>query len=208
MLCGTSGRRASEHLLAVDDVIGLAPGQHTYGVMQMLILPQHQLFITDTHSNRDPSAEEVTEIALQAAAAVRAFGLVPRVALLSHSSFGSSDSPSAQKMRAARDLIRARDPGLAVEGEMRGDAALSMDVLERENPDSTFEAPANVLVMPNVESANIAYNLLRMAAGNGITVGGIVLGCARPVHLLTPSSTVRRIVNMTAVAVVDAATRK
>jgi malate dehydrogenase (oxaloacetate-decarboxylating)(NADP+) len=150
----------------------------------------------------------VADIALIAADEVRRFGLTPRVALLSHSSFGSSDAPSARKMRDALEMVRAREPGLAVEGEMRGDAALSPAVLEHEDPESGFAAPANVLVMPNVDAANISYNLLRMAAGQGITVGGILLGVARPAHVLTPSATVRRIVNMTALAVVDASSER
>jgi malate dehydrogenase (oxaloacetate-decarboxylating)(NADP+) len=141
---------------------------------------------------------------LLAAEEVRRFGVTPSVALLSHSNFGSSDAPSALKMRRALALVKARDPKLAIEGEMRGDAALSKTILDHEFPDSGLSTEANVLVMPNVDAANIAYNLLRIAAGNGITVGGILLGAARPVHILTPSATVRRIVNMTALAVVDA----
>jgi malate dehydrogenase (oxaloacetate-decarboxylating)(NADP+) len=176
--------------------------------MQMLMLDQHQLFICDTHVNQNPTAEQIADIALLAAEGVRRFGLEPRVALLSHSSFGSSASLEADKMRRARELVHSRDPNLAVEGEMRGDAALSQDVLDIEFPDSGFPGPANVLVMPGIDAANISYNLLRTAAGHGLTVGGILLGAARPAHILTPSSTVRRIVNMTALAVVDATSRK
>jgi malate dehydrogenase (oxaloacetate-decarboxylating)(NADP+) len=207
MLCGTFGR-TSDHLQAVRDVVGLREGAATLAVMQMLMLPEHQLFICDTHVNRDPSAEQVADITLLAAEEVRRFGLTPRVALLSHSSFGSSDAPSARKMRQAAELVRARDPQLAVEGEMRGDASLSQGILDQEFPDSGFAGPANVLVMPNVDAANISYNLLRMAAGHGITVGGILLGAAKPAHVLTPSATVRRIVNMTALAAVDAASAR
>jgi malate dehydrogenase (oxaloacetate-decarboxylating)(NADP+) len=207
MLCGTLGSYG-EHLRHVRDVIGLRPGTQTLAAMQMLMLPGRQLFICDTHVNRDPSAEQVAEIALLAADEVRRFGVTPSVALLSHSSFGGSDAPSAVKMRAALALVRARDPKLAVEGEMRGDAALSKPILDREFPDSGLTSEANVLVMPNVDAANISYNLLRVAAGNGITVGGILLGAARSVHILTPSSTVRRIVNMTALAVVDVAAHR
>jgi malate dehydrogenase (oxaloacetate-decarboxylating)(NADP+) len=167
------------------------------------MLPGRQLFILDTHVNRDPSAEQVAEMTLLAAEEVRRFGVTPSVALLSHSSFGGSDAASARKMREALALIKARDPQLAVEGEMRGDAALSRTVLEREFPDANLQAEANVLVMPNVDAANISYNLLRIAAGNGITVGGILLGAAKPAHILTPSATVRRIVNMTALAAAD-----
>jgi malate dehydrogenase (oxaloacetate-decarboxylating)(NADP+) len=207
MLCGTFGSYA-DHLRHVRDVIGLRQGTATLAAMQMLMLPARQLFIVDTHVNRDPSAEQVAEIALLAAEEVRRFGVTPSVALLSHSSFGGSDAASAVKMRAALGLIKARDPQLAVEGEMRGDAALSKTILDREFPDSDLTTEANVLVMPNVDAANISYNLLRMAAGNGITVGGILLGAARPVHILAPSATVRRIVNMTALAVVDATSQR
>jgi len=207
MLCGTFGGYG-EHLRHVRDVIGLRAGTATLAAMQMLMLPGRQLFILDTHVNRDPSAEQVAEMTLLAAEEVRRFGVTPSVALLSHSSFGGSDAASAVKMRQARVLILARDPQLAVEGEMRGDAALSKTILEREFPDSNLTTEANVLVMPNVDAANISYNLLRVAAGNGITVGGILLGAARPVHILTPSATVRRIVNMTALAVVDATSQR
>jgi malate dehydrogenase (oxaloacetate-decarboxylating)(NADP+) len=207
MLCGTFGSY-TDHLRHVRNVIGLRPGTQTLAAMQMLMLPGRQLFILDTHVNRDPTAEQVAEITLLAAEEVRRFGVTPSVALLSHSSFGSSDAASAVKMREALVLIKARDPQLAVEGEMRGDAALSKTILEREFPDSELQSEANVLVMPNVDAANISYNLLRVAAGNGITVGGILLGAARPVHILTPSSTVRRIVNMTALAVVDAGAQR
>jgi len=203
MLCGTLGNYG-EHLRYVRDVIGSRPGTQTLAAMQMLMLPGRQLFICDTHVNRDPSAEQVAEIALLAAEEVRRFGVTPSVALLSHSSFGGSDAASAVKMRQALAIVKARDPKLAIEGEMRGDAALSKPILDREFPDSALSTEANVLVMPNVDAANISYNLLRIAAGNGITVGGILLGAARPVHILTPSATVRRIVNMTALAVVDA----
>jgi malate dehydrogenase (oxaloacetate-decarboxylating)(NADP+) len=185
-------------------VIGTRPGVRTLAAMQMLILPDRQLFICDTHVNRDPDAEQIAEIALLAAAEVRRFGLVPSVALLSHSAFGSSDAPSAQKMRDALALVQARAPDLAVEGEMQGDAALSKTILDSQFPDSRLVTEANLLIMPNVDAANISYNLLRVAAGGGITVGGILLGAAKAVHILTPASTVRRIVNMTALAVVDA----
>jgi malate dehydrogenase (oxaloacetate-decarboxylating)(NADP+) len=203
MLCGTLGSYG-EHLRHVRDVIGLKPGSTTMAAMQMLMLPGRQLFICDTHVNRDPDAAQIAEIALLAAEEVRRFGVTPSVALLSHSNFGGSDAPSAIKMREALGLIQAADPQLAVEGEMRGDAALSKTILDHEFPDSSLLTEANVLVMPNVDAANISYNLLRIAAGGGITVGGILLGADRAVHILTPSSTVRRIVNMTALAVVDA----
>jgi malate dehydrogenase (oxaloacetate-decarboxylating)(NADP+) len=203
MLCGTSGLYA-DHLRYIREVIGMREGAKTLAAMQMLILPGRQLFVADTHVNRDPNAEEVAEITLLAAEEVKQFGLKPSVALLSHSSFGSSDAPSAQKMRDARAIIVAKAPDLAVEGEMRADSALSRTIRENAFPDSALTEDANLLIMPNVDAANITYNALRVTAGGGITVGGILLGAAQAVHIMTPSSTVRRIVNMTAVAVADA----
>jgi malate dehydrogenase (oxaloacetate-decarboxylating)(NADP+) len=203
LLCGTLGPYG-DHLKYVRNVIGTRAGVSTLAALQMVILPQRQLFICDTHVNRDPDAQQVAEMTLLAADEVRRFGLKPVVALLSHSSFGSSDAPSARKMREAVELVAARAPGLAVEGEMRGDAALSKPILDTEFPGSRLPGEANLLVMPNVDAANITYNVLRMTAGEGITVGGMLLGVAKPAHILTPSATVRRIVNMSAVAVVDA----
>ena len=203
MLCGTVGNYA-DHLKYVRNVIGTREGVKTLAAMQMVILPDRQIFVCDTHVNRDPDAEQIAEMTLLAAEEVRRFGLKPSIALVSHSSFGSSDAPSAQKMRDALQLILARAPDLAVEGEMRGDAALSKTIRDNAFPDSRLETDANLLVMPNVDAANITYNVLRVTSGHGITVGGILLGAAKPVHIMTPSSTVRRIVNMTALAVVDA----
>jgi malate dehydrogenase (oxaloacetate-decarboxylating)(NADP+) len=170
----------------------------------MLILPGRQLFICDTAVNVDPTAEQVAEMTILAAEQVQRFGLKPSVALLSHSNFGSSDAPSAQKMRDALALIVERAPDLAVEGEMRADVALSKTLRDADFPDSRLATDANLLIMPNVDAANITYNALRLVAGGGITIGGILLGAAKPAHIMTPSSTVRRIVNMTAVAVADA----
>jgi malate dehydrogenase (oxaloacetate-decarboxylating)(NADP+) len=206
MLCGTVGAYP-DHLKYVRNVIGLKPGVNTFAAMQLLILPQRQLFICDTHVNPDPSAEQIAEMTLLAAEEVRSFGLVPSVALVSHSNFGSSDLPTARKMRAALDLILARKPDFVVDGEMQADAALSREVLENIMPDSALTSEANLLIMPNLDAANITYNALRVTAGGGITIGAILLGAAKPVHILTPASTVRRIVNMSAVAVVDAAAR-
>jgi malate dehydrogenase (oxaloacetate-decarboxylating)(NADP+) len=203
MLCGTVGNYA-DHLKYVRTVIGTREGVKTLAAMQMVILPDRQIFVCDTHVNRDPDAEQIAEMTLLAAEEVRRFGLKPSVALVSHSSFGSSDAPSAQKMRDALQLILAKAPDLAVEGEMRGDSALSKPIRDNAFPDSRLETDANLLVMPNVDAANITYNVLRVTSGHGITVGGILLGAAKPVHIMTPSSTVRRIVNMTALAVVDA----
>jgi malate dehydrogenase (oxaloacetate-decarboxylating)(NADP+) len=185
-------------------VIGLREGVHTFGAMQMLMLPGRQLFICDTHVNQDPTPEQIAEMTVLAAEEVRRFGIEPTVALLSHSNFGSSDAASAVKMRDALALINARAPGLSVEGEMQGDSALAPSIRTDIFPDMRLKTEANVLIMPNVDAANIAFNLLRVAAGHGITVGAILLGAARPVHILTPSSTVRRLVNMTALTVVDA----
>jgi malate dehydrogenase (oxaloacetate-decarboxylating)(NADP+) len=207
MLCGTRGNYP-DHLQLVRDVIGLRGGVHTLAAMQMLILPGRQLFICDTHVNRDPDANAVAEMTLLAAEEVQRFGLKPSVALLSHSSFGGSSAPSAQKMRDALAIILAKVPGLAVEGEMRADAALSTAIRDSLFPDSRLTTDANLLIMPNVDAANITYNALRVTSGGGITVGGILLGAAKPVHIMTQSSTVRRILNMTALAVADAGAKR
>jgi malate dehydrogenase (oxaloacetate-decarboxylating)(NADP+) len=204
MLCGTSGA-FYDHLDYVRQVIGLRQGVRTWGTMNMLIVGGRQLFLCDTYVNQDPGAEQLADLTLLAAEEVRRFGLTPSVALLSHSSFGSADSASARKMREALALIQARVPDLAVEGEMHGDAALSKRVLDRVFPDSGLSTEANLLMMPNLDAGNIAYNLLRVAAGGGVTVGPILLGTAKPAHILTQTATVRGILNMTALAVVDAA---
>ena len=203
MLCGTTGLFAS-HLHYVRSVIGLRDGVGTLAVMQMLILQDRQLFICDTHVNRDPDAKQIAEMTLLAAHDVQRLAATPSVALVSHSSYGTSEAPSAQKMRDALALIRQTDPDLMIDGEMRADSALSKAVRAVDCPDSSLTVDANLLIMPNVDAANITYNALRVTAGGGVTVGGILLGAAQPVHVLTPSSTVRRIVNMTAVAVADA----
>jgi malate dehydrogenase (oxaloacetate-decarboxylating)(NADP+) len=204
MLCGTSGA-FYDHLDYVRQVIGLRPGVRTWGTMNMLIVGGRQLFLCDTYVNQDPSPEQLADLTLLAAEEVRRFGLTPSVALLSHSSFGSADSASSQKMRDTLALVQARAPDLAVEGEMHGDAALSKRVLDRVFPDSGLTTEANLLMMPNLDAGNIAYNLLRVAAGGGVTVGPILLGTAKPAHILTQTATVRGILNMTALAVVDAA---
>jgi malate dehydrogenase (oxaloacetate-decarboxylating)(NADP+) len=206
MLCGTIGAYA-DHLRYVRTAIGLRDGVHTFAAMQLLVLPNRHLFICDTHVNPDPTAAQVAEMTILAAGAVRRFGIAPRVALLSHSNFGSSDLPSAVKMREALELILAGSPDFPVDGEMQADTALSHAVLEGSMPDSPLSAEANLLIMPNVDAANITYNALRVTAGGGITIGAMLLGAAQPVHILTPAATVRRIINMSAVAVVDAAER-
>ena len=207
MLCGVVGRYNS-HLRFVDDVIGLAPGARNYAAMNMLLLPNRTVFICDTYVNYDPSAEQIAEMTVLAVEEIRRFGIQPRVALLSHSSFGAADTPTAVKMRRALGLIESVAPGLEIEGEMQGDAALSQEIRDRVFPNARLKGAANLLVMPTLDAANIAFNLLKTAAGDGITVGPILLGVARPVHILTPSATVRRIVNMTALIVVDAAAQR
>ncbi len=203
MICGTFGTTWL-HLHYIDQVLGKRAGANVYAAMNFVITEKNQLAIVDTHVNENPSACELAEIAIMAAEEMERFGILPRVALLSHSNFGSSNSESAQKMRAALALIQQKAPTLEVDGEMHGDAALDSKLRAKIMPESTLKGDANLLVLPNMDAANISYNLLKTAAGNGIAVGPVLLGCARPVHILTPSSTVRRIVNMTALCVVDA----
>ena len=207
MLCGTFGTHAL-HLHYIDQVIGLRAGVKNYYAMNVLMLPSRTVFICDTYVNHDPNAEQVAEMTLLACEEIRRFGLVPRAALLSHSSFGSSDHPSAAKMRDALALIRRLDPALEVEGEMHGDSALNSDLRKTVFPNSMLKGDANLLLMPGIDAANISFNLLKTAAGDGITIGPILLGSARPIHILTSSATVRRIFNMTALLVVDAASSR
>ena len=203
MVCGTFGRHAA-HLHFVDQVIGLRPGVRHYAAMNALILPGRTVFICDTYVTPDPDAEHIAEMTLLAAEEMRRFGIVPKVALLSASNFGSLYCPSAAKMRRALELITERAPELEIEGEMHGDAALSEEIRLRVFPRSRLRGEANLLIMPTLDAANIAFNLLKTAAGGGVTIGPVLLGAARPVHILTPSASVRRIVNMTALAVADA----
>jgi malate dehydrogenase (oxaloacetate-decarboxylating)(NADP+) len=203
LICGmisTTGR----HLKYIDRVIGRRPGVNVYGAMTGIILPGRQVFLVDTHINLEPSAEELAEITALAAEQLRAFGLVPKVALLSHSNFGTSDAPSALKMRATLALLSARAPDLEVDGEMHGDCALNESIRSAVLPDSTLHGSANLLVCPNLDSASIAYNLLKSGAGNNVAIGPILLGCAAPAYILTAAATVRRIINMTALCVVEA----
>jgi malate dehydrogenase (oxaloacetate-decarboxylating)(NADP+) len=203
MLCGTWGTTAL-HLPYIDQVVGRREGVNTYACMNALILPGRQIFLVDTHVNYDPSAEQLAEITVLAAEELMRFGVTPKAALLSHSNFGSSNHPSAMKMRDALALVRQRASWLEVDGEMHGDAALDATYRGELMPRSTLSGEANLLVMPNIDAANIAYNLLKTAAGGGIAIGPVLLGAAKPVHILTPSATVRRIVNMTALTVADA----
>jgi malate dehydrogenase (oxaloacetate-decarboxylating)(NADP+) len=206
MICGTYGN-TDLHLHYIDMILGKRAGVNTYGAMNALVLHDRQIVLVDTHVNENPNAEQIAEITIMAAEEMRRFGLYPRAALLSHSNFGSSNSESAIKMREALALIRERAPDLEVDGEMHGDTALDAHLLKSVMPDTLLKGDANLLVLPNIDAANIAYNLLKMTAGGGIAIGPVLLGCARAVHILTPSATVRRIVNMTALAVVDAVQR-
>ena len=211
LLCGTWGTTA-QHLHYIDQVIGKRAGGspstpqdvQVYACMNGLVLPGRQVFLVDTHVNADPTAEELCEITVMAAEEMMRFGLQPRAALLSHSNFGSSDSASAVKMRRTLALLRGQAPWLEVDGEMHGDLALDAELRKKLMPRSTLTGEANLLVLPNIDAANIAYNLLKTAAGGGIAIGPVLLGAAQPVHVLTPSATVRRIVNMTALTVADA----
>jgi malate dehydrogenase (oxaloacetate-decarboxylating)(NADP+) len=211
MLCGTWGTTA-QHLQYIDQVIGKRQGGspstpqdvQVYACMNGLMLPDRQIFLVDTHVNADPTAEELCEITVMAAEEMQRFGLEPKAALLSHSNFGTSDHPSAVKMRRTLALLREQAPWLEVDGEMHGDVALDAAERKKLMPGSTLHGEANLLVLPGIDAANIAYNLLKTAAGGGIAIGPVLLGADKPVHVLTPSATVRRIVNMTALTVADA----
>ena len=203
LICGTWGTTGL-HLQYIDQVIGLRPGVKTYACMNGLLLPERQVFLVDTHVNYDPSAEQLAEITTMAAEEMMRFGIRPKAALLSHSNFGSSNQPSAVKMRQTLELLRSSTPWLEVDGEMHGDMALDGQARAKLMPNSTLAGDANLLVLPNIDAANISYNLLKTAAGGNIAIGPVLLGAAQPVHILTPSATVRRIVNMTALTVADA----
>ena len=204
MICGTVGNSAT-HLKYIDEVIGHETGANVYGAMSGLVLPGRQVFLVDTHINIDPSAEELAEITMMAASEMRKLGITPKVALLSHSNFGSSNAPSAIKMREVLALIQKADPTLEVDGEMHGDSALDESIRSSAVTSSPLKGDANLLVLPNIDAANISYNLLKTAAGNGVSIGPLLLGVAKPIHILTPAATVRRIVNVTALTVVEAA---
>jgi malate dehydrogenase (oxaloacetate-decarboxylating)(NADP+) len=203
LICGTWGS-TSLHLNYMDQVIGKRAGVNTYACMNGLMLPGRQVFLVDTHINYDPTAEELCEITMMAAEEMMRFGLRPKAALLSHSNFGSSSQPSALKMRRTLELLRTQAPWLEVDGEMHGDVALDGAARHALIPNSTLAGDANLLVLPNIDAANISYNLLKTAAGGNIAIGPILLGAAKPVHILTASTTVRRLVNMTALTVADA----
>ena len=207
MLCGILGQYG-RHLRSIDQIIGRRPGVNHYSAMNTLLLPKGTVFICDTYVTFDPTAEQIAESTILAAEEMRRFGVIPKAAMLSHSSFGGGDSVTAQKMRAALELVMQLDPNLEIEGEMQGDMALSEEIRLRALPDNRLKGSANLLVMPNLDAANISFNLLKAAAGDGITIGPILLGAAKPVHIITPSSTVRRIVNMTALVAVDAGAQR
>ena len=203
LICGTWST-PPVHLQYVDQVIGHRAGVSTYACMNGLLLPDRQVFLVDTHLNYDPSAEQLAEITVMAAEEMLRFGIRPKAALLSHSNFGSSDQPTAIKMRQTLALVQQRAPWLEIDGEMHGDVALDSVSRHAIMPRSTLSGAANLLVLPNLDAANISYNLLKTAAGGNIAIGPVLLGAAKPVHILTASTTVRRIVNMTALTVVDA----
>ena len=207
LICGT-WNTPTVHLQYIDEVIGNKPGISTYACMNLLLLPERQVFLVDTHININPSAEQLCEITILAAQEMLRFGIQPKVALLSHSNFGSSNDESALKMRRTLGLLRQRAPWLEVDGEMHGDIALDTHARKSYIENSTLQSDANLLVMPNLDAANISYNLLKVAAGGNIAVGPILLGAAKPVHIMTASATVRRIVNMTALTVADASASK
>jgi malate dehydrogenase (oxaloacetate-decarboxylating)(NADP+) len=203
LICGTWGTNAA-HLPYVEQVIGKRAGVNTFACMNGLMLPNRQVFLVDTHVNYDPTAEQLAEITVMAAHEMKRFGIRPKAALLSHSNFGTSNEPSAVKMRQTLALLQKNAPWLEVDGEMHGDIALDGEARALQMPNGTLHGDANLLVLPNIDAANISYNLLKTAAGGNIAVGPVLLGAAKPVHILTPSATVRRIVNMTALTVADA----
>ncbi|MDR0528590.1 MAG: NADP-dependent malic enzyme [Zoogloeaceae bacterium] len=202
MICGLSGH-FDQHLREVDEIIGMAAGHKTLAAMNHLMLPGRAIFICDTHVNENPTSEQLAEITLMAADTVRRFGFTPKVALLSHSNFGSAQSESARKVRAALEIARVKSPQLEIDGEMHGDTALSEHIRSFADPDSPLKGEANLLIMPNLDAANISYNLLKMTGGDGVTIGPILMGAARPVHVITSSASVRRIVNLTALVVTE-----
>ena len=203
LICGTWGTTAI-HLHHIDQVIGKRKGVKSYACMSGLLLPERQIFLLDTHVNYDPTAEQLAEITVMAAEEILRFGITPKVALLSHSNFGSSNQPSALKMRTALEILRNRAPWLEVDGEMHGDVAIDGALRASTMPNNTLSGDANLLVFPDIDVANISFNLLKKAAGGNIAIGPILLGAAGPVHILTADATVRRIVNMTALTVVEA----
>jgi malate dehydrogenase (oxaloacetate-decarboxylating)(NADP+) len=206
-LCGLVGQ-FDAHLKHVEDVIGKAKGSTGLAALNAVMTDKQTLFIADTFVNDAPDAELLANIAVMAADEVRRFGLPPKVAFLSHSNYGSSSRPSAKKMRLARDLFARMAPDVECDGELQGDAALSEDVRKASLMETTLTGEANILMCPNLDSANILFNVLKITSSHGVTIGPILLGAAASAHILTPSATVRRVVNMTAVAVADAVAKR
>ncbi|NMG02172.1 NADP-dependent malic enzyme [Azoarcus taiwanensis] len=204
LICGTYGMH-SLHRSFIETVIGRRQGVNNLYTVNVLNIPGRTLFLADTYVNYDPTPEQVVEMTVLAAEEMQRFGIEPKIALLSHSSFGTAESPTADKMRKALQILHARHPELEVEGEMHGDAALDAELRTSIFPNARMRDEANLLIFPTLDSANIAFNLLKTAAGEGMTIGPILLGAAKPVHILTPSTTVRRVINMTALASVEAA---
>ena len=203
MLCGTYSSY-DIHLDFVSNIIGKKDGHNTFFTLNALMLEDRNLFIADTYVNTNPTAEQLAEMTILAAEEVRRFGMTPRIALLSHSSFGSDQhDASAQKMRKVYDILSEIAPELEVEGEMHGDAALDENIRQFAFPNSRFKGSANLLIMPNLDAANISFNLLKATSGNNVTIGPILLGAAKPVHILTPTATTRRVINMTALTVAE-----
>jgi len=203
MICGLTGNYMT-HLERIDSIVGKRPGANNYAALNALMTNQGPLFITDTYVNEDPSAEQLAEIAAMAVLEIQRFGIVPKVAFLSHSSYGSSKRASARKMRMARDLFLAQHPDIECDGELHGDAALQPDIRSAYLEDSTLSGSANLLVCPNLDAANILYNVMKTTTSGGVTVGPILMGAAGTAHILTPAATVRRILNMTALAAAPA----
>jgi len=201
LICGPIGR-FQRHLQHIDQIIGKAPGVKEYATLSAVILQQGPLFLADTYVSYDPTAEQLAEMTMMAAEELRRFGIEPKVAFVSHSSFGSSDTASSVKMRQALALLKGWAADLEAEGEMHADAALSPFIREEIFPNSRLSGAANLLVMPSLDAANIAFNLLK-AVSQGVAVSPILLGAAKPVHIVTPSITVRGLLNMSALAVVD-----
>ena len=202
MICGVAGRYDA-HLEKIDQIIGREEGAPCLASMNVVMLPEVSLFITDTFVNEDPDADTLARIAKMAATEMKRFGVVPKVAFVSHSCYGSSERPSARKMRRARERFAELAPDIECDGEMHGDAALIPEIRERFLLKPTLEGSANLLVMPNLDAANILFNVLKVTLGHGVTIGPVLLGAAQPVHVLTPSATVRRIINMSALAAAD-----
>jgi malate dehydrogenase (oxaloacetate-decarboxylating)(NADP+) len=199
LICGLSGNYMT-HLERIDSIVGRKAGAKNYGALNAIMTPLGPIFITDTYVNEDPSAEQLAEIAAMAIQEIERFGIVPKVAFLSHSTFGSSKRAAAQKMKAARDLFVAQHPGIECDGELHGDAALEPEIRNAYMEGGTLTGSANLLVCPNLDAANILYNVMKTTTSGGVTVGPILMGSAATAHILTPAATVRRVLNMTAVA--------